>query len=74
MTKPISPDQGPVAVTGAAGFIGSHIVLNLIRRGYTVRACVRDAANLTNTAHLSAMNGIGPGRVTLHTCDMTQSV
>ena len=73
MTKPISPDQGPVAVTGAAGFIGSHIVLNLIRRGYTVRACVRDAANLTNTAHLSAMNGIGPGRVTLHTCDMTQS-
>ena len=72
MTRPISPDQGPVAVTGAAGFIGSHIVLNLIRRGYTVRACVREAGNLANTAHLSAMNNIGPGRISLHSCNMTQ--
>ena len=72
MTRPIFPDQGPVAVTGAAGFIGSHIVLNLIRKGYTVRACVRDAGNLANTAHLSAMNSVGPGSVCLHTCDMTQ--
>jgi len=68
---PISPTTGPVAVTGSAGYIGSHIVLSLVQAGYTVRACVRDATNLNNTAHLVAMNHIGPGSVTLHTCDMT---
>ncbi|MBF68201.1 MAG: hypothetical protein CMQ29_10965 [Gammaproteobacteria bacterium] len=68
---PIGPGDGPVAVTGSAGYIGSHIVLNLLKHGYAVRACVRDAANLANTAHLKAMNQIGPGSVSLHTCDMT---
>ena len=65
------PGDGPVAVTGSAGYIGSHIVLNLVQHGYAVRACVRDAGKLSNTAHLTAMNGIGPGSVTLHNCDMT---
>ena len=71
MTAPLKSTDGPVAVTGSAGYIGSHIVLNLVRHGYDVRACVRDASNLPNTAHLTAMNRIGPGRVTLYSCDMT---
>ena len=70
--EPIRPDDGPVAVTGSAGYIGSHIVDTLVRHGYEVRACVRDAANLLNTAHLSAMNSTGPGSVSLHTCDLMQ--
>lgn len=73
MANPIGPQDGPVAVTGSAGYIGSHIVKDLVEHGYTVRACVRDAANLANTAHLNAMNAIGPGSVTLHTCDLTVS-
>ena len=68
---PVSASDGPVAVTGSAGYIGSHIVLTLVKHGYAVRACVRDASNLSNTAHLTAMNQIGPGSVTLHSCDLT---
>lgn len=70
MTDPIDPSLGPVAVTGATGFIGSHIVRTLARRGYEVRACVRDPANHGATAHLSAIDREGPGRVSLHACDM----
>lgn len=67
----IVPGDGPVVVTGSAGYIGSHIVLNLVRHGYEVRACVRDAGKLSNVAHLTNMNAIGPGSVTLYECDMT---
>ena len=70
MVTSITPKDGPVVVTGSGGFIGSHIVLNLVKRGYQVRACVRDASNIANNAHLLSMNQIGPGSVELHSCDM----
>jgi nucleoside-diphosphate-sugar epimerase len=44
--------SGVVAVTGASGFIGSHVVKALLERGFTVRAVVRDAADATKTAFL----------------------
>ena len=31
-----------VCVTGAAGFIGSWLIMRLLERGYIVRATVRD--------------------------------
>jgi len=39
-TKPV-PDIGIVLVTGAAGYIGGRLVLELIERGYRVRVMVR---------------------------------
>nr|BBC48378.1 dihydroflavonol 4-reductase [Fagopyrum esculentum subsp. esculentum] len=41
-----------VCVTGAAGFIGSWLVMRLLERGYVVRATVRDPKNMKKVNHL----------------------
>ena len=69
----ISPALGPVAVTGASGYIGSWIARDLVSAGYAVRACVRDPASAAKTAHLLALNEAGlRGRVELHAADLFQ--
>lgn len=39
--QPMSQKQGVIAVTGATGFVGRHIVQRLIDTGYTIRALAR---------------------------------
>eukprot|EP00698_Gefionella_okellyi_P021243 TRINITY_DN6828_c0_g1_i1.p1 TRINITY_DN6828_c0_g1~~TRINITY_DN6828_c0_g1_i1.p1 ORF type:complete len:334 (-),score=57.87 TRINITY_DN6828_c0_g1_i1:36-1016(-) len=48
-------DKGPVCVTGASGFIASHLVKQLLEKGYTVHGTVRDSSNEKKTAHLRAL-------------------
>ena len=49
-----------VLVTGASGYIGSHIVANLLSKGKSVRATVRDSSDPERVDHLREME-IGDG-------------
>jgi len=68
---PVTPVDGPVAVTGASGYIGAHTVLTLVKHGYNVRACVRDPSDKSKTEHLLAMNSAAySGKVELCSGDV----
>ncbi|MCH2428322.1 MAG: GDP-mannose 4,6-dehydratase, partial [Candidatus Thalassarchaeum sp.] len=54
---------GVVVVTGASGYIGSHIVANLLARGRDVRATVRDSSEPERVDHLRAMTNGDGGRL-----------
>jgi nucleoside-diphosphate-sugar epimerase len=61
------------AVTGASGYIGSHVTRALLARGFTVRACVRDPNNADKTAHLSALAQGLPGTLTFERGNLLES-
>ena len=52
----VKPSNRPVAVTGASGYVGSHVVVALVKHGFTVHACVRDLNNPDKTNHLRDLN------------------
>ncbi len=50
-----SGDSGAVLVTGASGYIGSHVVANLLSKGMKVRATVRDSSDPERVGHLESL-------------------
>jgi nucleoside-diphosphate-sugar epimerase len=59
-----------VAVTGAAGYLGSWITRLCLDRGYTVRACVRNVNDDRKAGFLKAWPEFGK-KLSLHSADMT---
>ena len=48
---------GTIAVTGASGFIGRHLLPALLNEGYQIRALTRDTARLPSHDRLSVIQG-----------------
>lgn len=70
VADPDGPDAGRVLVTGAGGYVGSWIVRRLLERGLQVHGTVRAPADARRTAHLRALAGDTPGRLTLFAADL----
>jgi len=74
---PMVDGRGPilvgdvVAVTGASGYIGSHVCKCLLDRGFKVRAVVRNKDDPTKVGHLQATAvGLPEGALSFHTGDL----
>lgn len=59
-----------VLVTGGSGFVASHLVWQLLERGYDVRTTVRSLANPAKVAPLRDLAERYPGRLTLAEADL----
>jgi len=55
---PRTQPQLTVAITGASGFLGSHVVQQFCEAGFNVRATVRDKSNQTKVGHLSGFKNL----------------
>ncbi|KMO84096.1 epimerase [Mycolicibacterium chubuense] len=63
-------EQPRVLVTGAAGYVGSHIVNQLLAQGYPVRAAVRTAARADEVRRTVAAGGFDDGDVEFAYADL----
>lgn len=67
----MSPDTStPVLVTGGSGFVASHLVQQLLDRGYTVRASVRDLSRKDKVEPLRDIAARTSGSLELFEADL----
>ncbi|HEY3015258.1 MAG TPA: NAD-dependent epimerase/dehydratase family protein [Nocardioides sp.] len=62
--------KAPVLVTGGSGFVASHLVQQLLDRGYTVRASVRDLTKAEKVEPLRRLAADSAGSLELFEADL----
>ena len=68
----MAEDQGQVLVTGGSGFLGGWCVIDLLRRGYTVRTTVRSLSR-EGQVRAAVSSEVDPGdRLTVLAADLTK--
>lgn len=66
----VSGSDDTVLVTGGSGFVGSHLVQQLLERGYRVNTTVRSLRNTSKVRPLQEMQGRFPGQLELFEADL----
>ena len=61
-----------VCVTGAAGFIAGHVIVDLLDGGHAVNATVRNLDDSAKRAHLDELRERYPGKLTLFEADLLE--
>jgi nucleoside-diphosphate-sugar epimerase len=61
-----------VCVTGAAGFIAGHVIIDLLDDGHVVHATVRDLGDDAKRAHLDVLSERYPGKLELFEADLLE--
>ena len=69
----VGDSSGTVLVTGASGYIGSHIVAILLSKGVKVRATVRDSSDPERVNHLEPLAVSDGGSLEIVEMDLLDS-
>jgi len=73
MATPANPASTTVLVTGGSGFIGSHIILQLLAAGYTVRTTIRSLKREAEVRQtLKDAGADGDDRLSFFAADLTK--
>jgi len=73
MATPTTHASTTVLVTGGSGFIGSHIILQLLAAGYTVRTTIRSLKREAEVRQILKDAGADAGeRLSFFAADLTK--